>query len=237
MSDLLGLILEAHGGSQAWERARRISARQFVGGALWDRKGHPGALNDVRITVDLDRERVVQEPFLEAGLRGCFTPERVSVETVSGEVVEELPDPRASFAGHGPDTPWSRSQLAYYSGIAMWTFLAEPLSLTFPGVRTEEIDGYTENGRRFRRLGVTYPPDLATLSTDQVLYIGDDGLVHRRDYRVEIAGNIPVTHYVSAHQIVSGLVVPATRMIYHREAADRNGLLLVAIHLEDLTVG
>ncbi len=147
MSDLLELVLAAHGGRGAWERARRISARRFSGGPLWNLGGHPGALDDVRVTVDLDREHVVQEPFLAAGQRADFTPERVAIQTSAGEVVAEQLDPRTSFAGHDLTSGWNPLQLASFSSSALWSFLAEPISLTFPGVQTEEIDGWTENGQ------------------------------------------------------------------------------------------
>ncbi|MFF8593857.1 hypothetical protein ACF061_20885 [Streptomyces sp. NPDC015220] len=238
MSELLSTVLDAHGGLARWREARRITARQFFGGALWGMKGHPGALNDVEVTVALDREYVSQTPFFEPGHRTAFTADRVAVETSDGTVVEELTDPRASFAGHDLMTPWNRLQLAYFSGSAMWTYLAEPLSLTFPGVRTEEIDPWTEGGREFRRLRVTFPSTLATLSTEQVLYIGDDGLIHRRDYSVEIAGNTPAAHYVSGHQEVSGLIIPTTRMIYARDESGHkvSDPLVVSVQLKDVAV-
>ncbi|MFI7143015.1 hypothetical protein ACIBQ5_36560 [Streptomyces massasporeus] len=238
MSDLLTTVLDAHGGRARWEEARRITARQFFDGALWSLKGHPGALNDVQITVDLHRQYVSQQPFFDPDHRTSFTADRIAVEASDGTVVEELADPRASFAGHDLMTPWNRLQLAYFSGSAMWTYLAEPISLTFPGVRTEEIDPRTEDGQKFRRLRVVFPDDIATLSTEQVLYVDGDGLIHRRDYSVEIAGNTPAAHYLSGHQEVSGLVIPTTRMIYSR---DENGdkvaePLVVSVRLEDITV-
>ncbi|GAA2440278.1 hypothetical protein [Streptomyces glaucus] len=238
MSDLLTTVLDAHGGRARWEEAHRITARQFFGGALWGMKGHPGALDGVDVTVGLRREHVSQKPFFDAGHHTSFSPGRVAVEDSDGKVVEELLDPRASFAGHDLMTPWSRLQLAYFSGSAMWTYLAEPLSLTFPGVRTEEIGPWTEDGEKFRRLRVVFPESIATLSTEQTLYVDSSGLIRRRDYSVEIAGGTPAAHYVSGHQEVSGLVVPTTRMIYSR---DENGHrvpepLVVSVRLEDVAV-
>ncbi|MER6981979.1 hypothetical protein [Streptomyces carpinensis] len=238
MSDLLTTIFDAYGGRSHWEEARRISARQFFGGALWGMKGHPGALNDVDVTVDLHREYVSQKPFFHPDHHTSFSADRVAVEDSDGKVIEELTDPRASFAGHDLMTPWSRLQLAYFSGSAMWTYLAEPLSLTYPGVRTEEIDPWTEDGEKFRRLHIVFPDSIATLSTEQTVYVDSDGLIRRRDYSVEIAGNTPAAHYVSGHQEVSGLVVPTTRMIYSR---DENGHripdpLVVSVRLENVEV-
>lgn len=238
MSDLLSTILDAHGGRARWEEASEIRARQFFGGALWGMKGHPGALNDVDVTVGLRRQYVRQEPFFQDGHHTSFTADRVVVEDGDGKTVEELLDPRSSFAGHDLMTPWNRLQLAYFSGSAMWTYLAEPLSLTFPGVHTEEIGSWTEDGETFRRLRVVFPENIATLSTEQTLYVDGSGLIRRRDYSVEIAGSTPAAHYVSGHHEVSGLVIPTTRMIYSR---DQDGHrvpdpLVVSVRLEDVTV-
>ncbi|MCO5995313.1 hypothetical protein [Actinoallomurus rhizosphaericola] len=239
MSDLLDDILAAYGGRKAWEEARRISARQFFGGVLWEMKGHPGALNDVRVTVDLHREHTRQEPFFADRHYTNFTPDRVAVETGDGEVVEELLDPRASFAGHELTTPWTRLQLAYFSGYAMWTYTTEPISLTFPGVTTEEIDGWTEDGRKYRRLAVTYPESIATHTPHQILYVDEDGLIRRRDYTVDIAGRTPGAQYATAFTTVDGLVVATSRVIYSRDEHDRKvpEPVVVSIDLEDVTVG
>jgi hypothetical protein len=37
-------------------------------------------------------------------------------------------------------------QLAYFAGYAMWTYLSEPYSLTLPGVHTEELGKWNEDG-------------------------------------------------------------------------------------------
>lgn len=238
MSDLLTTVLDAHGGRARWERAHRITARQHSGGALWGLKGHPGALDGVELTVDLRRQSASHSPFPTAGHRTSFTPDRVAVETAGGEVVAELRDPRASFAGHDLTTPWSELQLAYFAGSAMWTYLAEPISLTFPGVGTREIDPWTEDGERFRRLRVSYPADIATLSAEQVLYVDADGLIRRRDYSVEVAGGTPAAHYVSGHTEVSGLVIPTKRRIYGRDGNGRGvpEPLVVSVDLTDISV-
>jgi len=236
--NLLDTVLAAYGGRTRWQQARQISARQRFGGVLWELKGHPGALDNVDVTVDLHREFTAQQPFFGPDRRTAFTPERIAVLDTADSVVEELLDPRASFAGHVLTTPWTRLQLAYFSGYAMWTYLSEPISLTFPGVLTEEIEPWTEDGQKYRRLKVTYPPSIATHSTEQVLYVDDDGLLRRRDYNVDIAGGSPSAHYISGHRDVSGLIIPTRRRIYGRDEHNHkvDEPLVVSIDLEDITV-
>ncbi|MEU7768736.1 hypothetical protein AB0B25_27010 [Nocardia sp. NPDC049190] len=238
MTTLLTTIFDAYGGLDRWQAAEQISARQRVDGVLWPMKGHPGALDDIRVTVDLHRQFTSHEPFFAPDRRTAFTPDRIAVETTDGDVVEELRNPRDSFAGHELTTPWTRLQLAYFAGYAMWTYLTEPISLTFPGVRTAEIEPWTENGEKFRRLKVTYPSDIATHSTEQILYADAAGLLRRRDYNVDIGGGAPSAHYMSGHREVEGLIIPTTRMVYSRDEAGNKvpEPLIVSIALDDIVV-
>ncbi|BAL88798.1 hypothetical protein AMIS_35780 [Actinoplanes missouriensis 431] len=238
MSTLIDDIFDGYGGRRAWQEAERISARQFFGGVLWAMKGHPGALDDVQVTVDLHREHTRQEPFFDAGHHTDFTPGRIAVETEDGQVVEELLDPRASFAGHELTTPWTRLQLAYFSGYAMWTYTTEPASLVLPGVTTEEIGTWTEDGQTFRRLAVTYPDSIATHTPHQILYVDADGLIRRRDYTVDIAGKAASAQYALDFTTVDGLVVPTSRKIYSTDENNRKvpDPLIVSIDLKDVTV-
>ena len=71
-------------------------------------------------------------PFGAAG-RSVFTPGRVVIEDDDGTVVEALDQPRASFAGHTVQTPWTAPELAYFVGTAMWTYLTQPFTFTLPG--------------------------------------------------------------------------------------------------------
>lgn len=238
MRDLLELLLAAHGGLDRWRAAQRITGRQHTGGRLGAVKGQPDALADVEVSVDLHRERVSYAQFPGPGQRTTVTPGLVHVETEDGRTLESLPDPRASFSGHGITTPWTALQQAYVGGYAMWTWLTEPWHLTFPGVRTVEIDPWTEGGRRLRRLLATYPVTMATHSREQLLHVDDDGLIRRRDYSIDVAGGLPAADVVSEHREYSGLVVPTRRVVHGRDAADHAlpGPVLVSVDLAEVTV-
>jgi hypothetical protein len=56
-------------------------------------------LDDTSVTVGIRSEWASHAPF-GAGLRSRFEPHRVALESPRGEVLEELREPRASFAGH-----------------------------------------------------------------------------------------------------------------------------------------
>jgi hypothetical protein len=154
------------------------------------------------------------------------------------ETLEFLEDPRASFAGHTLETPWSDLQLAYFAGCAMWTYLTMPFLLTQDGVESHEVAPWAEQGESWRRLRIRFPATIATHSTEQTLYVGADGLLKRHDYDVEIAGNTPGAHYVSDYVEVQGLMFPTRRRIFPRQP-DGHAMaepLVVSIDLDRITL-
>jgi hypothetical protein len=65
MSDLLALALEAHGGLERWRAIRSIDATLSVSGSLWQIKGHPEGLPDIRLHLETDRPFVTIAPSEE----------------------------------------------------------------------------------------------------------------------------------------------------------------------------
>ena len=236
MSDLLETVIEAHGGLERWNQLNNVSARLIQGGVLWAFKGQPGVLDDVVVTASLHQERVSHRPFGAADRHSCFTPERVSIETDDGTVLEALDQPRASFAGYALETPWSTLQLAYFVGTAMWTYLTQPFTFTLPGFQTTELEPWDEAGQRWRRLRVTWPGNLATHSTEQTLYFDRDGMLARHDYDVEINAGNTAAHYVSDYVDVARIRLPTKHRILPR-TSDGQSLaepLFVSIDLSEI---
>jgi hypothetical protein len=236
MNDLLKTVIDAHGGLERWRQLDAVSARLIQGGALWTLKGQQGVLDDVYVRASLHEERESHHPFGAPDRRSSFTPERVAIETTKGDVVEALEQPRASFAGHTLETPWTTLQLAYFVGTAMWTYLTQPFTFALPGFETSELEPWRENGEAWRRLHVVWPSYLATHSTEQTLYIGSDGLFRRHDYDVEIQGGTEGAHYISDYTEVAGIRLPTRHRIFPR-AADGQSLaepLIVSIDLSEI---
>ena len=128
MTDLLDEVVKAHGGLERWNELETVSAHLIQGGILWAAKGQQGVLDDVYVTASLHEEKESHHPFGAIGRRSVFTPERVAIETNDGKVIAALDQPRASFAGHNLQTPWTNLQLAYFVGTAMWTYLTQPFT-------------------------------------------------------------------------------------------------------------
>jgi hypothetical protein len=237
VNDLLEAVLEAHGGLERWNQLNNVSARLSQDGVLWALKGQAGVLDDVGVTADLHEERASHRPFGADDRHSSFTPERVAIETDDGAVIEELDDPRASFARHTAETPWSTLQLAYFAGYAMWTYLTQPFTFALPGFETSELGPWDEDGEQWQRLRVIWPSYLATHSTEQTLYFNDDYLLARHDYEVQISGGTRAAHYVYAYDEVAGIRLPTKHRIFPRNPDGRSlpEPLIVSIDLSEVS--
>ena len=233
---LLGAALDAAGGLERWRTHGFLSGHLTQGGDVWALKGHPGVLDDVRIDVALHQEWVSHRPFGAPELRSSFTPRRVELRDRDGRTVEALDDPRGSFATHAFDTPWTRVQLAYFVGTAMWTYLTQPFCLALPGFRAEELPPWRDDGKVLRRLGVDWPDYLASHSSRQTLYFDDEGRLARHDYQVDIVAGAPAAHLFDDFVTVDGITLPTRHRIHPRDEADRvdTNNVIVAIDIDDI---
>lgn len=216
MSDLVDLVVEAHGGMDRFNGFSHLEADLFQGGALWGLKGQPTVLEHAHVRIDLKREHVSHWPFAPTQNRSNFTPERVAIETSEGEVVEELLEPRASFTGFEMETPWSNPQVGYFAGYTMWTYLTSPFLLKQPGVITQEVEPWTENGETWRRLQAEFPDSIATHSKVQSYYFDEKGLLRRHDYEVDIQGSNPAARYLTEPVTVDGITLYSKMRIWPR---------------------
>ncbi|MBN9435193.1 MAG: hypothetical protein J0I45_22400 [Bosea sp.] len=238
MDALLETILEAHGGLTRWQSFARVDAHLIQGGALWGLKGKAGLLDDTTVTVELRTGRASHHPFGDPRRLSVFVPDRVAILGSDGALIESLTDPRASFAGHSLETPWTDPQLAYFAGYAMWTYLNTPFLMARPGVEAWEIEPWREKGETWRRLRVRFPADIATHSAEQTLHVGEDGLLRRHDYDVAITGGTPGAHYISDYIDVSGIKFPTRRRIFPRtpEGQSLAEPLVVSIDLDNIVL-
>lgn len=236
MNKLAQKIIDAHGGLDRWMSFRKVSAHLWQGGALWALKGHAGQLTETDVTVGIGAQWASHSPFDASGRVSHFEPDLVSIADAQGERLESLEKPRASFAGHTLETPWTDIQLAYFAGLAMWTYFNIPFVLATSGVESTELGDWNENGETWQRLQIQFPKGIATHSSVQTLYVDGDGLLKRHDYDVEIAGNTPGAHYVSDYKDVQGIKFPTRRRIFPRQP-DGHSLaepLVVSIDLSDI---
>jgi hypothetical protein len=236
VTDLLSAVLDAHGGLDHWRRFRLVEATIVTGGEFWGIKGQPQDPLPRHMTVALDHGWASLRPFGADDQKTDFTPGRVAIEKLDGRVVSERISPRESFAGHEFTTPWDALQRAYFNGYALWTYLTTPFVLAFDGVSVDEIAPVEDGGRRWRGLQARFPPDIASHSVTQEFYFGEDDLVRRHDYRVDVAGGFSAAQYLDDIIEADGIKLPSKRRAY-RTDADGNVLrehVMVTIDVSDV---
>ena len=236
MTDLLQQVLEAHGGLSRWNRFKSVKARITTGGGLWALKGLVQDPAPREMTVSLHEQFASLMPFGQPDWRTSFRPDRIAIETNDGKVVRERADPRSDFKDHVMNTAWDPLHRAYFNGYALWTYLTTPFFMAMPGFEVSEIEPLDEAGECWPGLRVRFPEHIASHSRQQDFYFGDDLLLRRHDYHVDVAGGFPAAQYVSDFVDAQGLRVPTRRRAYLRGPDLRpvRDLLLVGIDLDGI---
>jgi hypothetical protein len=237
MNALLASILDAHGGLDRWKGFETVDATIVSGGGLFPLKGVPQDAQPRRMTVWLHEERASVAPYGAPDQRTLFTPERVAIEKLDGTLVAERKVPRDSFAGHQMHTPWDPLQRAYFNGEALWTYLTTPFLLAMDGVQVEETEAWHEGAETWRVLRAYFPGSLETHSLMQDFFFGEDLLLRRHDYRVNIAGGFPASQLTSEYVVADGMHLPTKRRAYTRGPDCRPimEMLMVSIDFSDVT--
>ena len=236
--DLLALAVEAHGGLRRWRELTSITARLSIGGEPCHQKGWAGALDEIAVTIHPHVQHTSFAPFTAPDRRGVFTPNRVAIETTSGDLVSERIDPRAAFDSLDPGARWDALHLAYFIGCAIWTRLTVPFLLTEPGFVIQELDPWREDSATWRRVRALFPERIASYSSQQLFYFSHEGLLRRRDYTVEIVGDVPIGEYTDEHQVFGGISFPTLRRAVRRQpdGTAEPDPALVTIDISDIIV-
>jgi hypothetical protein len=146
---LLEKVLDAHGGLGLWSGLTKITAHLSIGGPIWAVKGWASALVKETLEIETKTERSVLSPFTKADLRSVFEvgPERVTIESADGEVVERRVDARRAFKGLIRSTPWDVLHLGYFVGYGLWNYLTTPFCSRTRAWRRERSIPGTRRGR------------------------------------------------------------------------------------------
>jgi len=231
MNDLAKAALEAHGGVERFKQFDTVSVDIVSGGGLWPLKGLIQDATPRKMIASLTEEYASVAPFGQPNWRTSFRAGRVAIETTDGEVVKEALNPRGAFDGHVMNTPWNPLHRAYFNGYAMWTYLTTPFFMAMPGFEMTEIAPWQEGAERWRGLRVRFPDEIASHSREQDFYFGEDFLLRRHDYHVDVAGGFPAAQYVADIVTVDGIKLPTRRRAYIRapDLKPIRDLLMVAI--------
>jgi hypothetical protein len=235
LDNLLSLAIEAHGGLNAWNQFETLRASVSIGGALWDQKQLPGLFSNSQVDLKLRQQRVTTH-LLDIGERIVFAPNRVSLESDSGESLDTRTEPRSSYAGQSAASRWDKLHAGYFCSYALWGYLTTPFLYTYPGFETREIEPWQEDGEHWRVLEVTFPEEYAAHTRTQYSYFGEDGLLRRHLYTVDVLGGAQGANYASEYRSVQGLMVPTRRRVFAYDANRQKvpETVLISIDLSEL---
>jgi hypothetical protein len=237
MNDLLKLAVEAHGGLKRWHEIKTITVEASITGAIWFVKGQGDYLKNIVMTAETKQERMVTN-FPGQDKRFLFEPSNLVMERLDGTAIHTRNNPEEAFAGQQRETPWDDLHVAYFQGEALWTYLTTPFLYTYEGFITEEISPIQVDGETWRRLRVIFPESVKSHSREQISCFGQDGILRRHDYTVDILGGATGMNYASHYLNVGGLVIPTKRRIYSYEGDYQPVMepLLVAIDMGEVTI-
>jgi hypothetical protein len=206
---LLDDVMDASGGLPRWNSLTRFTLHLSLSGLLLSRVGLAGHFKDV-IAEGSTRTPSVRFTGITDGQRcGSFRPEIVTFESLEGEVLQTWRNPTLKMPSASASMAYQDElHLVFLCGVAIWTSLATPFSLTAPDLVVDELLPLPEADDQWRRLRVRTPPSAFAEASEQILYFDDMALQRRMDH--DFLG-ARVADYSWAHQTFDGIVVPTLR--------------------------
>jgi len=232
MNDLLGAILEVHGGLDRWLGYEKVDATLVSGGGFFALKGIIQDSSPRQFSASLHEQRGSLAPYGAPDQLSVFTPDRIAVEKQDSTVIAQRRAPRDSFAGHQMNTPWDPLHRAYFNSEALWTYLTTPFVLAMDGVRVEEIEPWQEGQESWRCLRAHFPAALETHSQIQEFFFGPDLLLRRHDYRVNIAGGFAASQLTGDYATSGGVRFPTRRRAYTKGPDGRPVLEMLMVFID-----
>lgn len=237
--DLLNKAIEAHGGRNRWNTIGEIVAHIRSGGAAIPLRLKFGVFKSYEARISTTEPRITFSPFAGKRNRGVFSRDTVRIESDTGQILAERTNARAHFNTFRHKLYWDNLDALYFGGYAIWNYFAAPFLLLQKGFLIREIEPWEERGQKWRRLHVTFPPNIPTHSREQVFYFNSDGLIMRLDYTAEVFGDwAKAAHYCSAHKNFSGLIVSTRRRVLPRKSdgSPRGFPTLVWIEVDQVAI-
>src|ERR1700720_1802800 len=236
MNELLHHVLDAHGGHELWLRFNFVQATIITGGEMFAMKNEPQDPIPRRMTVATKKEWASVTPFGSPGHKTDFTAGRIAIETLDGTVLSERLNPASHAEAGKIDAPWDALDRAYFNGYALWTYLTTPFLFAMDGVQVKETEAWREGTETWRVLRAYFPGSIETHSLIQDFFFGEDLMLRRHDYCVNIAGGFNAAQLTSDYVVADGIRLPTKRRAYTR-GPDRRPImemLMVAIDFSEV---
>ena len=188
--------MEAHGGLHRWEKLKTISATLRSGGSFFSLHNLPNDPEPREVTAWLHEERICIRPAGAPDRFSHMTANSVMVKSDSGEALLERKGTPGEL--HYPLTkdPWGPLELITFSSYAMWTYLTTPFLMALPGFTVTKIAPWHDANEIWQGIRVEFPPAILSHSTVQHFYFGEDFLLRRHDYFIDVGGSFYATQYV-----------------------------------------
>jgi hypothetical protein len=222
MENLLSKVIDAHGGLEQWNRLEKVQVSMVSNGKLFDIQELPRDPTPKEVVAFLHEQRLSVFPFRGPDRKTNFTSGRIAIESGNGAVLQERTGSPKEIQHHMMGHKWDELDRANFNGYARWTYLNTPFLLLWPGFQIREIEPWHEGGEIWRCLEAIFPLTIASHSTIQKFYFGEDYLLRRHDYFVDVArdSNFKAAQYVYDIIEVSGIRLPTKRTAY-REGEDK----------------
>ena len=237
--DLLDKAIEAYGGLNRWKTIEEIVAHIRCGGAALPLRLKFGAFKSYEARISTTEPRITFSPFAGKRNRGVFLGDRVRIESETGQILAKRANAKTAFSSFRHNLYWDNLDALYFGGYAIWNYFSAPFLFLREGFEIREIDPWKESGQTWRRLHVSFPPNIPTHSREQVFYFNSDGLIMRLDYTAQVFGGwAKAAHYCSDHKNFSGLIVPTHRRVLPRKSNNfpRSFPILVWIEVEQIAI-
>ena len=238
-TELLNRAIDAHGGLKRWQRVREMVAHIRCGGAALPLRFKFGVFKSYEARLSTTTPNILFRPYAGKQNQGIFLGDAVRIESETGQILDARENPKEAFNSFRHKFYWDNLDALYFGGYAIWNYFTAPFLFLRQGFEIREIDPWEEKGQAWRRLHVTFPPDVPTHSREQVFYFNSEGLLMRLDYTAEVFGEwAKAAHYCLDHKNFSGLIIPTRRRVFPRKSDGnpRSFPTLVWIELDDLTV-
>jgi hypothetical protein len=206
---LLNDALDAAGGLARWKELRRFTVYLSIRRDFVDKDLAAGLLNELVAEGCTQTQSLRLTGFVGPDKCCTYRPERVTIEHLDGTTLQHRNNPGSNFRS-GRST-WDDLDFTYFFGFSLWNYLTAPFFLVLPGVETEELSIWRENGKKWRRLVAIMPPSIITHASRQTIYFDSAGLQRRLDYNAIDANGPQIAEYLSAHHTFSGIVIPTLR--------------------------
>jgi len=120
---------------------------------------------------------------------------------------------------------------------ALWTYLTTPFLLAMDCVQAEETELCREGSELWRVMRAFFPGSIETHSLVQDFFFGEDLMLRRYDYNVNVAGGFGASQLTSDYVVANGVHLPTKRRAYthgrdHRPILE---MLMVAIDISEVT--